>query len=493
VKTAAKNVHNTREGGRRNSFAVQEAPATYTLSKRVRIGDALKLINGRAFKPSEWSQQGLPIVRIQNLNDSDAPFNYYDGELPAKFGLKKGDLLFAWSGTPGTSFGAHIWRGDDAWLNQHIFKVLFDETQFDKRFLRYAINQNLSQYIAAAHGGAGLAHITKGKFEASMIICPLLDEQKRIVAEIEKQFSRLDEAVANLKRVKAGLKGYKASILKAAVEGHLVPIEAELARREGRSYETSAQLLQRILETRRNQWKHKGKYETPAEPDITDLPELPDGWVWASLDQIAWDSGYGTSEKCLYENTGPAVLRIPNVQNEALDLQDLKFAPAEFGMSSTDAVKEGDMLVIRTNGSKSLIGRAAVVLRKPEKVMSFASYLIRFRLMQIERVPAWVSIIWQTGRTRSWIESRAAKSAGQHNISMSVLSTAAIPLPPVAEQHRIVAEVDRRLSLVRGVETEVETNLKRAERLRQSVLKQAFQCAEAVPVHGADPVEVVRA
>jgi type I restriction enzyme S subunit len=115
---------------------------------------------------------------------------------------------------------------------------------------------------------------------------PALDQQRRIVAEIEKQFSRLDEAVAGLQRVKANLKRYKAAVLKAAVEGHLVPTEADLSRREGRSYETGAQLLQRILETRRSQWNGKGKYKEPAAPDTNNLPELPEGWVWATVDQL---------------------------------------------------------------------------------------------------------------------------------------------------------------------------------------------------------------
>ena len=111
---------------------------------KVRVGDALRLINGRAFKPSEWKERGLPIVRIQNLNNAEAPFNYYEGDLPERFLLNNGDLLFAWSGTPGTSFGAHIWRGGKAWLNQHIFKVMFDDVDFNKKFLQLAINQNLN-------------------------------------------------------------------------------------------------------------------------------------------------------------------------------------------------------------------------------------------------------------------------------------------------------------------------------------------------------------
>ena len=89
-----------------------------------------------------------------------------------------------------------------------------------------------------------------------------------------------------MKRVKANLKRYKAAVLKAAVEGRLVPTEAVLARREDRSYETGAQLLQRILETRRSQWKGKGKYREPAATDTTDLPALPEGWVWSTMPQL---------------------------------------------------------------------------------------------------------------------------------------------------------------------------------------------------------------
>ena len=118
---------------------------------------------------------------------------------------------------------------------------------------------------------------------------PELDEQRRIVAEIEKQFSRLDEAVANLKRVKANLKRYKAAVLKAAVEGRLVPTEAELARREGRSYETGEQLLHRTLEARRNRYstESSGRYAEPAGPDTAHLPRLAEGSIWASAEQVS--------------------------------------------------------------------------------------------------------------------------------------------------------------------------------------------------------------
>jgi type I restriction enzyme S subunit len=440
----------------------------------VRVGDISQSANGRAFKSTEWAQQGTPIIRIQNLNRKDATFNYFEGSVDERIRVRDGDLLFAWSGTPGTSFGAHVWRGPDAALNQHIFKLRFDRTQVDSKFFYYALNRNVAGYIEKAQGGVGLAHVTKSKFENSLIPLPSLEEQQEVVAELEKQFSRLDEAVANLQRVKANLKRYKAAVLKAAVEGRLVETEAELARREGRSYETGKQLLQRILEVRRSQWKGRGKYKEPVVADTPAITTLPEGWARASLDMLSSDSGYGTSQKCSYENTGPAVLRIPNVQNGVLDLHDVKFAPAEFKLADSEAVQSGDMLIIRTNGSKSLIGRAAVVMSVQNEQISFASYLIRFRLMNVGYLPAWVSLVWQTSYMREWVESHAATSAGQHNVSMTVLAKAAISIPPVSEQIRIVTEVDRCLSIVSEVEAEVDTNLKRAQALRQATLGKAF-------------------
>ena len=376
---------------------------------------------------------------------------------------------------------AYVIRGK-SWVNNHAH-VLRAKNGIPNAYIKHYLD------IVDYHGF--VTGTTRHKLnQAAMRQIPIPvappEQQKRIVAEIEKQFSRLDEAVANLKRVKANLKRYKATVLKAAVEGRLVETEAELARKrtpsplagegggEGASYETGTQLLQRILETRRSQWQGKGKYKEPAAPDTTDLPELPEGWVWASLDQLSWDSGYGTSAKCSYENPGPAVLRIPNVDKAAIDLADIKYAPSDFLLGEGEVLSPGDMLVIRTNGSKSLIGRAAIVTTRFQRPTTYASYLIRFRLLDVEMLSAWVLAYWQSHSSRLWIESKAATSAGQHNISMSVLATAPVPLPPVAEQHRIVDEVDRRLSILDETEAQVDTNLQCAERLRQSTLSAAF-------------------
>ena len=104
------------------------------------FGKTCKLQNGRAFKPSEWCKAGTPIVRIQNLNDESKPFNYCDFDVEKRFHINSGDLLFSWSGTPGTSFGAFFWNRGKGFLNQHIFRVDVDEEKFDKNYLRYILS-----------------------------------------------------------------------------------------------------------------------------------------------------------------------------------------------------------------------------------------------------------------------------------------------------------------------------------------------------------------
>ena len=110
----------------------------------------------------------MPIVRIQNLNNEFAPFNYYDKPVDNDVHLYGGELLFAWSGTPGTSFGAHIWKiGKEAVLNQHIFKLIFNENLLYKPYYMYALNERVGSLIKAAHGSAGLQHVTRGVFEST--------------------------------------------------------------------------------------------------------------------------------------------------------------------------------------------------------------------------------------------------------------------------------------------------------------------------------------
>ena len=156
------------------------------------VGDVAYYINGRAFKPEEWEEQGLPIIRIQNLNDEKATYNYSTAEFEEKYLVHKGDLLFAWA----ASLGTYIWQKDDAWLNQHIFTVI-PKSFIQKEFLYYSFIVMISDFYSLTHG-SGMVHITKGKFEMRPILIPPIAEQKRIVTKIEEIINTIDVISAEL-------------------------------------------------------------------------------------------------------------------------------------------------------------------------------------------------------------------------------------------------------------------------------------------------------
>ena len=304
---------------------------------------------------------------------------------------------------------------------------------------------------------------------------PPLAEQNRIVAEIEKQFTRLNASVAALKRVLANLKRYRASVLKAACEGRLVPTEAKLARSEGRDYEPADQLLERILAERRArreaQEKPRGRYKEPDAPDNSDLPGLPNGWAWAPLALIGEVRlGRQRSPK---RAKGPHMrpyLRAANVTWHGLDLSDVKemdFSPNEY---ETYRLHRGDILLAEASGSADEVGKPAVWADEIDGCC-FQNTLIRIRVCP-EVVPYLYYHLLSDARTGAL--GRAARGVGIHHLGAQRTESWMVALPPIAEQRRIVAEVERRLTVAQKAEASVEANLRRVERLRQSILKQAF-------------------
>ena len=156
------------------------------------VGDLAEYTNGKAFKPSDWERNGLPIIRIQNLNDENCQYNYTSISHAEKYRINHGDLLFAWA----ASLGVYIWQGNKAWLNQHIFKV--DPHPFiDKQYLYYIFEYLVSEFYTRSHG-SGMVHITKKEFETTIALLPPLSEQRRIVKSIKSYYTTLDNISANL-------------------------------------------------------------------------------------------------------------------------------------------------------------------------------------------------------------------------------------------------------------------------------------------------------
>ena len=350
------------------------------------------------------------------------------------------------------------------------FHVLRPREGVDAQYIYYFVSSQTFRKEASGHmtGAVGLRRVPSAFLENAEIPLPPLERQREIVAELEKQFSRLDEAVANLQRVKANLKRYKASVLKAAVEGRLVETEASLAHRAGRAYETGEQLLHRILTERRVQWAGKGKYKEPDPTSVSDLGELPDGWTWASAVQACEQVVDCHNKTAPYTSTGIPLVRTTNIKDGRLLLDDTRYVdqPTYEFWSRRCPPEPGDVLFTR----EAPMGEAGIIppsvklclgqrtmLMRPSSALS-SSFLLSALLSPVVKD----------------LIDRVAVGSGVKHLRVGDVERLPVPLPPAAEQIRIVAEVDRHLSIVREVEAEVDTNLKRALALRQATLSRVF-------------------
>lgn len=138
-------------------------------------------INGYAFKPDDWTTEGLPIIRIQNLTGTNEAYNYYNGDYPKQVEINNGDVLISWS----ASLGVYLWDRGKSLLNQHIFKVVFDKLPVDKDYFIVAVSQKLSEMIEKTHG-ATMKHIVKKDFDNTLIAYPQKDEQEKFAAFVRQ-------------------------------------------------------------------------------------------------------------------------------------------------------------------------------------------------------------------------------------------------------------------------------------------------------------------
>ena len=353
------------------------------------------------------------------------------------------------------------------------FHVLRPHEGLSRDFLNYFLLKDEFRKDAQRNlaGTAGQLRVSAAWLSEAPLPLPPLAEQRRLVAEIETQFTRLDASVAALRRAQANLKRYRASVLKDACKGRLVPTEAELARSESREYEPAAVLLERILAERRVRWesqeKRRGKYKEPSAPDTSALRQLPEGWVWATASQVASSMLGKMLDKKKTAGKHLPYLRNLNVRWDSFDLRDLTTMPFVKTELDRYGLLPGDVLV--AEGGEP--GRAAV-WNGDEKPIKYQKALHRVRLSH-GVVPRWLVLrLWSAAQTGT-LDNYFTGSTIKHFTGES-FERFPIPLPPLAEQARIVAEVERRLSVVQQAEATVEASLARADRLRQSILKQAF-------------------
>lgn len=321
-------------------------------------------------------------------------------------------------------------------------------------------------------------------------------EQHRIVAKIDSLFAELDEGVAALKRAETNLERYRASVLKAAVEGKLT----ERWRREHPPEETGEELLARILVERRKRWEDaqlakfeakgkkpprnwKAKYKEPVTPDTGGLPQLPEGWCWATVDQVSLQMRNGRSVRT--RAGGFPVLRLSAITGAALNDRDIK--DGDWGPEEAELfrVRQGDFFVSRGNGSLDLVGRASFADDQVGEV-AFPDTMIRvtFACRQLVRT-RFVAAIWNSQFIRRQITECAKTSAGIYKINQLDLRGIVMPVPPIAEQE-LITESHRELESARSHPANRITAWRQhASALRQSILKRAFE-GRLVPQDPAD-------
>ncbi len=303
--------------------------------------------------------------------------------------------------------------------------------------------------------GTSYPAIRDNDMREQVVPLPPSDEQQRIVEAIEAQFTRLDAGVAALKRLRANLKRYKAAVLKAACEGNLVEQDPD--------DEPASELLKRILKERRAKWAaeqrakgkdpHKLTYKEPAAPDTTDLPDLPEGWVWATIDMVA---------ECLDR------FRVPiNKKERATRKGNIPYYGANGQVGWIDDYLFDEPLVLVVE-DETFTGREKPFSYKIEgkSWVNNHAHILRAIAVDIDYLNYSLAFYPFTPLTTG--------TTGRRKLTQQALMQAEYALPPINEQERIVGEIEKLLSITDDLELMIEHSIQRAERLRQSILREAF-------------------
>ncbi|MDO9616221.1 MAG: restriction endonuclease subunit S [Pseudomonas sp.] len=467
----------------------------------VRLGSCLEMINGRAFKPTEWIAAGLPIVRIQNLNKPDAPFNYCNPDaVDDRHVIDTGTILISWSGTPGTSFGAFIWERGKAALNQHIFSCFQVGDAFFDKFLKLAINTRLEELIAKAHGGVGLQHVTKGKLEALTLVLPPLAEQHRIVAKVDElmalcdrleahqsdaesahtqlvqalldslpqasdatdfaaNWQRLAEHFHTLFTTESSIDALKQTLLQLAVMGKLVPQDP--------SDESASELLSRA-------WEINVKLERtlPSEAGGDDAERwfgisAPKGWCVCKVSNIAEVKLGSTPSRAESSYWGGDIPWVSSgeVAGTIIESTRERITLAGHKNSSTVMIPPGSVLIAMIGQGKTR-GQSALLEIEACTNQNVAALIFNTELVASRYVWLWAQAMYSLHRADG-------HGGAQPALNAKKVKAFSLPLPPTAEQHRIVAKIDQLMAIC----DQLKTRLTQARHLNQIIASTLVQQA----------------
>jgi type I restriction enzyme S subunit len=451
---------------------------------------------GSNLKTSHYTPDGPRVIRLQNIGegvflDERAHIDPDHYERLARHQARSGDIVVA-------MLGEELPRAClvPAWLGPAIVKADCVRLRVDSRvafapFVMHGLNSEfLREQASDRVHGVGRPRLGLARFRTLRFPLAPRRTQERVVESIESYLTRIDDAVASLERVQRNLKRYRAAVLQAAVEGRLVPTEAELARAEGRSFEPASELLARILAERRRRWEEaelaklrakgkepkndawKARYSEPAAGDTSGMPDLPHGWCWTSLEAITSATRliqYGILMPKDHVSDGVPYIKVRDMKQNRLDVANLqRTSPVIASRYQRSSLKAGD-LVLAIRGTYGRVVEVPSELDGGNVTQDSARLDL---LAAIDR--KYIRYCLLSQRIQNYF-TRVARGVAVKGVNIAEVRTTPIPLAPVVEQHRIVDQIDDLLSIEEDGERAVESSLTRCHRLRQSILAWAFE------------------
>lgn len=409
-----------------------------------RFGRVAKVKNGYAFKSKDFTSEGIPVIRISDINNHvvstehavKVPMNLYN----ESYKIEKGDLLIAMSGA--TTGKTGIYDSDEIALqNQRIgnIKVLNDQL-LDRQYKNYFIMHMSPKILEKAYGGAQ-PNISAKDIESFVFPLPPLNEQKRIVEKIECLFSKIDKAKQLLEEAKETFELRRAAILDKAFRG--------LFGTNNREDESLSDQFEK-------------------NEIMNGLYEVPDNWVWVRLKRSLKSIQYGYTESSSHQEIGPKFLRITDIQDDKVDWDSVPYCKISEEDYEKYKLEDHDIVVARTGATT---GKSYLINKPPSSV--FASYLIR--LQCDEKINP--RYLWNYMKSPSYWKQITVvkKGSAQPGANAKILGNLLVPIPPLDEQMRISNEVEKMLVKFEKEKELLDDILLQLEVIKQSVLFKAFR------------------
>ena len=346
----------------------------------VKLGDLATYINGYAFKPKDRGDKGLPIIRIQDLTGNTYDKGFYDGKYPSKIEINNGDVLISWS----ASLGVYLWNGRKALLNQHIFKVIFDKKEIDKDYFIYAVRFSLKRLHQLTHG-ATMKHIVKKDFENVVIPYPSIKKQKEIAFNLDK-------------------------------------IESIIKTRQQEIRMLDTLIKARFVEMFGDPVKNEKKFLTK---QLSQIGKCKNGINFHK-------SEIGNTVNCL---------TVKNFENNQVINDTTKLAKIKLSnLPSNDYfLNNGDIVFVRSNGNKSLVGRSVLIFPNNNPTL-FSGFCIRFR-KDSKRLES-VYLLWLL-KTESIRMKMRGRGVNIQNLNQQIINNLSIPVPPIELQKEFASFVQQ--------------------------------------------------